>query len=236
MQFFYTNQINQGVATLDEEESRHCIKVLRKTKGDIIQLIDGKGGFYTGLIETPHEKKCIIKITAQTLEYGKRNYSVHIAIAPTKNIDRIEFFVEKAVELGVDEITFVRCEHSERKEIKIERIEKIVLSAVKQSIKAYLPKIHPLISFKDFVKNCPKVHNRFIAYLAEDENEHLVNLTQKASSNVVLIGPEGDFSPAEIELARKENFYPVSLGQSRLRTETAGLVACHILNLVNESE
>ncbi len=233
MQLFYTPDIKTNIYTLNEIESKHCIRVLRLSINDRIQLIDGKGSFYEAKIIDPNPKKCTVEIIETKKEFGKRNHYLHIAIAPTKNIDRFEWFLEKATEIGIDEITPILCEHSERKMIKPDRLEKIIISAIKQSIKAYKPKLNDLTNYKDFViqsSDCEK----FIAHCEENKKTHLKNTYNKGNNVVILIGPEGDFSEQEIELAKKYNFHETSLGQSRLRTETAGVVACHTINLLNE--
>lgn len=233
MHLFYTPDISSETYTLNEIESKHCIKVLRLNTGDQIELIDGKGNFYEAIITEPNPKKCKVEIVKTLKEFGKRNHYLHIAIAPTKNMDRFEWFLEKATEIGIDEITPILCEHSERKVIKPERLEKIIISAVKQSIKAYKPKLNGLISYKDFIQQ-ELEENKYIAHCEDWEKQALKNTYGKGKSATILIGPEGDFSPEEIELAKENGFIETSLGPSRLRTETAGVVACHTINLLNE--
>lgn len=235
MHIFYSAHIQENNFQLDEEESRHAVKVLRLKERDTISLVDGKGGFYLAEISQADPKKCTLKILQAQQNYGKKNYFIHLAIAPTKNMDRIEWMVEKCVEIGIDKISFIKCQRSERKNVNPERIEKIAVSAMKQSLKAYLPKIHDLISFKDFL-NSELEDQRFIGHLEEGEKKDLQNAARKSGNYCILIGPEGDFSPEEIEQAKVKGFTPVNLGPSRLRTETAGMVSCHILNLVNSSE
>lgn len=233
MQLFYTPDIKTNIYTLNEIESKHCIKVLRQKVNDHIQLIDGKGNFYEAKIIEPNPKKCIVEIVETTKDFGKRNYYLHIAIAPTKNIDRFEWFLEKATEIGIDEITPILCEHSERKTIKAERLEKIIVSAIKQSIKAYKPKLNDLTNYSDFIQqNFNGV--KYIAHCEENKKALLKTSYYKGQNVIILIGPEGDFSPEEIDKARNNNFTEISLGESRLRTETAGVVACHTINLLNE--
>lgn len=233
MHLFYTPDITGKIYTLDPIESKHAVKVLRLAVGDEIQLIDGKGGFYTAKIENADPKRCIVEIISEQKEYGKRDHYLHIAIAPTKSNDRFEWFLEKATEIGIDEITPVVCEHSERKTIKPERFEKIIVSAVKQSIKAYKPTLNPLTDFRDFIRSGSQ-HDKFIAHCEENEKTLLKSAYHKGKGAVILIGPEGDFSTKEIELAREYNFKEISLGKSRLRTETAGIVACHTINILND--
>lgn len=233
MHLFYTPDLKDNLYTLNEIESKHCIRVLRLNIDDQIQLIDGKGGFFTAKIIDSNPKKCIVEIINTKTEFGKRNHYLHIAIAPTKNIDRFEWFLEKATEIGIDEITPIICEHSERKTIKPERLEKIITSAIKQSIKAYKPKLNDLIKYKDFIHentDCVK----YIAHCEENEKTLLKECYTKQKNVVILIGPEGDFSPEEIELAKQNKYTEISLGESRLRTETAGVVACHTINLIND--
>ncbi len=232
MQLFYTPHIQKDLAILPKEEAQHCIKVLRMQTGDSLCMIDGKGGLYYGTLENANIKNCVVRINKKIENYGKRDYYVHLAVAPTKNISRYEWFVEKATELGVDEITPLLCERSERKVIKTERLNKVILSAVKQSVKAYVPKLNELAKFSNFVKNST-IKNKFIAHCEDSPKQALQSIVKPQTDVLVMIGAEGDFSPNEIELAEKHNFIPVHLGKSRLRTETAGVVACHIVNLAN---
>lgn len=234
MNLFYTNNIEENIAILPETEARHCVQVLRKRVGDAIQFVDGNGGFYEGFIDETGKKKCIIKIEKQIQNFGKRNHYLHIAIAPTKNIDRFEWFLEKATEIGIDEITPLYCEHSERKRIRLDRLEKVILSAMKQSLKAYLPKLNDLTKFNDFILNIKRDKEpKFIAHCEKGEKTHLKNNSLNGENVTILVGPEGDFSPAEIKKANQHDFGSISLGTSRLRTETAGIVACNIVNLLN---
>ena len=233
MQLFYVPNISGAEVILDETESKHAIRVLRLSEGTQIQLIDGNGGFYEAKIIDPNPKKCKLSITQSNLNFGKRNFRIHIAIAPTKNIDRFEWFLEKCTEIGIDEITPLLTKHSERKIIKPERLEKILVAAMKQSLKAYLPKLNALTQFKELITKT-KVKNKYIAHCYKGNATHLKNLTKKSEDTLILIGPEGDFSLKEIQLANENGFEEISLGSSRLRTETAGVIACHIVNLANE--
>jgi 16S rRNA (uracil1498-N3)-methyltransferase len=228
---FYQPQVAQGILHLDPDESRHVVKVLRKKQGDRITLTDGKGTFYEVTINDPDLRECTFVINKKFQEHPK-NFIVHIAISPTKNADRIEWFVEKAVELGIDEITLLECDHTERQHLKIDRLEKMAISAMKQSLKAKLPIIHPLTSFRNLVQTARAVE-KYIAHVDNENPNQLKNLITAGSSYLVLIGPEGDFSNEELTLAEHQGFKKISLGPSRLRTETAGLAACHILNLAN---
>jgi 16S rRNA (uracil1498-N3)-methyltransferase len=218
---------------LPEEESQHAVKVLRMQAGEIIHLVNGQGGLFEAEIINPHPKRCEVKIINSEYEYGKRTFHLHIAIAPTKMNERMEWFLEKATEIGIDEITPVICRYSERKELKLPRMEKITVAAMKQSVKAYLPKLNEPCSFEHVLKNAI-ASQKFIAHCHEDEKILLKDAYAKGSDVLILIGPEGDFSKEEIEHALKAGYKPVSLGNSRLRTETAGVVACHTVNLLNE--
>lgn len=233
MHLFYTPDIAAEIYTLPEEESKHAVKVLRLEEGETVQLIDGRGGFYNAVIADAHPKRTQLQVVQKTDNYGKRSFYIHIAVAPTKNIDRLEWFVEKAVEIGIDEISFLLCDHSERKVLKLDRLEKIAISAMKQSYKAYLPKLNELVPFKSFVHNT-NPEETFIAHLEEDARLSLKQSFKPNSSTCILIGPEGDFSAAEIALAKEAGIRAVTLGQSRLRTETAALVACHTLHVLQD--
>jgi 16S rRNA (uracil1498-N3)-methyltransferase len=233
MQLFYVPNVAKSEIVLDETESKHAIRVLRLNTGDKVQIVDGKGGFYLAEITQPHPKKCNLSILESHKEFGKHRFNLHMVIAPTKNIDRFEWFLEKTTEIGIDEITPLLCDRSERKNIKPDRLEKILVSAMKQSVKAYLPKLNPLVSFNDFIK-LNGTSQKFIAHCNNGDKPHLKNEITKEESVLILIGPEGDFSPEEVEQAKINGFREISLGNSRLRTETAGVVACHIVNLVNE--
>lgn len=232
MHIFYTPGLAGNTYTLDETESKHCIRVLRLEKGDEIILVDGRGGFYTARITDPNPKRCFVEVIHSELNRGARIYGIHVAIAPTKNIERIEWFLEKATEIGIDRITPLLCRFSERKEIKTDRLEKVMISAMKQSLKAYLPRLDELTKFSDFIRQ-PFEGQQFIAHCDDQHRDLLKNLVEPGRHYQILIGPEGDFSPEEISIALKAGFRPVSLGESRLRTETAGVVACHTFNLLN---
>lgn len=233
MHIFYTPQIANGQCTMSEEESKHCIKVLRLVPGDKVQLIDGVGGYHTAEIADPNPKRCTLTITNTINNYEQRPYRIHIAIAPTKNIDRTEWFVEKAVEIGIDEITMLVSQHSERRNVNIDRIDKIIVSAMKQSVKAYKPILNDATPFSDFVK---KEHTgrKMIAHCIDSEKHPLKSMVDETSEYTVLIGPEGDFSPEEVALATSNGYSCIDLGPYRLRTETAALVACHTINLLKQ--
>jgi 16S rRNA (uracil1498-N3)-methyltransferase len=228
---FYQPRIPEGILYLDEDESRHCIKVLRRKKGDTLHITDGCGIFYNARITSEDISKCTFEITS-TIKDSQRDFKVRIAISPTKNADRIEWFIEKAVELGVDSITLIDCKHTERTHIKLDRLLKVAVSAMKQSVKARLPKIDSLTHVDAFIKSATS-EGKFIAYVDAANPVHLKDAAKANQDCIVLIGPEGDFSVDELQLALENGFQKVSLGASRLRTETAGLAACHILNLIN---
>lgn len=233
MALFFAPQIAEA-PFLNEEESLHCVKVLRLSQGDTIQVIDGIGTLYDARILVPSPKRVEVEILAAHPDFGSHPYELHMAVAPTKNIDRFEWFVEKAVEIGVDSITPLLCRYSERKVIKLERLEKIAISAAKQSLKGKVPVIHSLTSIDQFLSEAPG-GQRFIAHCHEDGERLLLSKQiQPGSVCSVLIGPEGDFSEEEVAKAMKTGFIPVSLGNSRLRTETAAVVATHTVAVLNE--
>ena len=233
MQLFYSPDINSGCTqyTFSKEESKHIVRVLRKKEGDILNVTNGKGYLFTVEISIADAKKCLVHIN-NTKQIGNHNYNLHIAIAPTKMNDRMEWFLEKATEIGIDEITPIFCDNSERKVIKKERFDKIIQSAMKQSLQMQLPKLNEAISYKEFV-NQDISGQLFIAHCEEQEKTQFHSLVTPKQSYTILIGPEGDFSTSEIKLALDKGFAPVALGNTRLRTETAGIVACHTAALLN---
>lgn len=237
MHLFYTAAIepHHKDFILTEEESKHAIRVLRLLSGDVVGLVDGRGGWYTAEITDPHPKRTVLRVLSVEENYQKPLYDLHIAIAPTKNIDRIEWFLEKVTEVGITEITPLIVEHSERKEVKLDRLNKVVVAAMKQSLKAYLPIINPAISFSAFLDQQSAVAAvKSIAHcLDDDKKQFLHDVCPVGGKYLVLIGPEGDFSPSEIEKALSMGYFPVSLGSSRLRTETAALAACMEIAIVN---
>ena len=235
MNLFYAPDILQTLS-LPEEESQHCAKVLRMKAGEHIHIIDGVGGLYEAEIIEAHPKRTQVSIISEQHEYGRRPFRLHLAVAPTKNIDRFEWFVEKATEIGFDELTPLCCRYSERKVIKPERIEKILVSAAKQSLKAYVPRLNPMITAKEFIGNSSFLiphSSLFIAHCYDQPKQHLFNACQPGGDVVVMVGPEGDFSEEEVELALRNSFQAITLGESRLRTETAGVVACHLVTVAN---
>lgn len=233
MHLFYTPELLAETYRLSEEESKHCVRVLRLTEGEKLFLVDGKGLFCEAVIIAANPKACILNVIDRKEKYGKRNYQLTIGAAPTKNIDRYEWFLEKATEIGIDVVIPLLSRYSERKEIKPERLEKVMISAMKQSIKAYLPVLNPMQTFKKTIAD-PFPGQKFIAHCYEGEKPLLRDAVEKGNDVLILIGPEGDFSTEEVELAINEGFIPISLGTSRLRTETAALVACHTVNLINQ--
>ena len=232
MNIFYTPDIS-STHILSEEESMHCIRVLRMAAGEQIQIVDGKGNLYKAEITDAHPKKCGVRIIESIAEFGKRDFYLHMVVAPTKNIERFEWFLEKAAEIGVNEITPVICKHSERTVIKTERLNKVLVSAMKQSLKAFLPKLNEAVKLEEVFKNNFS-GQKFIAHCREGEKAHLKNAYQKQKDVLILIGPEGDFTEEEVKHASEKGFKEISLGSSRLRTETAGIVATEIINLLND--
>ncbi len=236
MHLFYTPDIIQDTYTLSEDESKHCIRVLRLTIGAKIVLIDGKGGWYDAVISNDDVRRCSVNIVNKKKEFGKCNLDLHIAIAPTKNMDRLELFVEKATELGISEISTIDCQNIKRTVVKTERLDKVAISAIKQSMKAYLPRINEMVEFEKFINlNKEYKGQRFIAHCYEAENKiHLKNVYKKGENALILIGPEGDFSKDEVKFALDNGFQEINLGSSRLRTETAAIYACTAINILNE--
>jgi len=233
MNIFYTPDLTGKSYTLSEEESKHCVRVLRLQLGDVIHLVDGKGGYYQAKISNADPKRCDVVITNEKKEWGKRNFYLHLAVAPTKNNDRFEWLLEKTTEIGVDEISPLLCEHSERDIVKTDRMNKVLVSAMKQSLKAYLPTMNEITAFEHFL-NKDFIGQKFIAHCAQGEKEHIKRTYHPGTNCLILIGPEGDFSSKEISMAQAKGFIPIHLGPSRLRTETAAIAACHAVNLLSD--
>jgi 16S rRNA (uracil1498-N3)-methyltransferase len=230
--FFCENLILKSDVILSQEESYHAAQVLRMRNGEIIHLTDGLGHLFKGELINVDSKKSLVRITEEVPQMSATT-NLHIAIAPTKNIDRFEWFLEKATEMGISEITPLLCRYSERKEIKPERLNKVIVSAAKQSHHFLFPKLNPLVKFEEFIKTTT-VENKFIAHCeSSDKNDFGKSIANKRDA-LLLIGPEGDFSEQEIQLAISNNYFPVSLGESRLRTETAGVYACAVFNALNQ--
>jgi 16S rRNA (uracil1498-N3)-methyltransferase len=234
MHLFYYPEIKGESFILNKTESSHCVRVLRLSANDIIFLTNGKGKLYKACIVKPDKNECVLKIIDVTEVPKERDYRLQIAIAPTKNMDRFEWFIEKATEIGIDRITPLLCKNSERKVIKEERLIKVMVAAMKQSLKAWLPVIDPLTPFSELVTRGFS-GKRFIATGSEPAANNLGRLYGQGSDALILIGPEGDFQENEMSLAIRNSFKPVSLGNSRLRTETAGLVACQSVNFINST-
>lgn len=235
MQLFFNSNINTETKqfTFDKTESRHIVRVLRKKEGDTVFITNGNGNLFTSEVIIANDKKCLVQIVNYESQEKPWNYYLHIAIAPTKLNDRFEWFLEKATEIGIDEITPIICDHSERKVLKTDRMEKIIHSAAKQSLKYHFPKFNEPTTFKEFL-NTSFEGQLCIAHCEETDKKSLKKELKPTQKTTILIGPEGDFSTKEIEQSLVHNFIPVSLGKSRLRTETAGVVAVHSVAFINE--
>ena len=230
---FYVPELGSGIVQIPEEESRHIAVVLRKRLGDQLELTDGKGKYAIGELVEIGKRHAAVQIQEEK-HFPPPTVRLHLAIAPTKNTDRFEWLLEKAVEMGVDTITPLRCQHSERQQIRYDRLEKIVVSAMKQSLRTYLPTLTELTPFHQLFGGV-KASQRFIAWCPDhQELPHLKTVLQPRLDTLILIGPEGDFSPEEVALAQQHNCQPVTLGNARLRTETAGLYSCAAFNLAQE--
>jgi 16S rRNA (uracil1498-N3)-methyltransferase len=234
MQIFYAPDITGDTYTLDEKESKHLIRVLRMSRGEDVRLIDGRGNLYEGIISDPNQNKCTIGITGIVKDFEKRNYSLHIAISPLKNHERFEWFVEKSVEIGIDQITPLLCKNTEKPGIKNERVNNLIISAMKQSLKATRTVLNEPKSLKDFIsKDLNGI--RMIAHCDDTlERRNVSDVYSRNMNAIMLIGPEGDFSREEIDSVVRRGFIPVHLGTSRLRTETAGVAACHSIYFINQ--
>ena len=229
MHTFYAPNLMGSSYTLPEDESKHAVRVLRLGLAEAVELLDGRGGRYAAEVADANAKRCQLRITAHEA-IAPRPYFTHIAVAPTKNLERMEWFVEKAVEIGVERISFLRCARSERRELKLERLEKIAISALKQSGQTWLPQLDELVDYAAFVASVAP-GTTFIAHLEAGERTALAQVANAGLGCCVLIGPEGDFTPAEINLALGRGIRPVTLGTSRLRTETAALAAVFTAHL-----
>jgi 16S rRNA (uracil1498-N3)-methyltransferase len=232
-QFFYASEIYDDKVILPEEEAHHALVVLRKHKGDPLQVVDGKGNLYNCILDSVDPENCNLHIIDKQEKYDAVKHYIHIGLSPPKSHDRVEWFVEKATEIGVQEITFIQTQHSERVMIKPKRILKRIIASMKQSLKATLPVINDIIPLSEFIE-ASEEENKFVGYLGEEDSPLLSKIANPGERYSVLIGPEGDYSPNEIAEVKDFGFKPVSLGRSRLRTETAGVAACHILNIINE--
>lgn len=234
MQLFYNAELDRTTnsITFDKNESRHIGRVLRKKTGDILSITNGKSGLFKAKITIASDKKCMAEIIDYQTISKPWNYHLHLAIAPTKNNDRFEWFLEKATEIGIDEITPIICNNSERKTIKEDRFKKIIVAAAKQSLKYNFPILNPSVDFNTFIEQ-ETIGLKCIAHCTEEEKTHLKSAINKQQKITILIGPEGDFSNLEIEKGKQKGFLSISLGESRLRTETAGIVAAHIVSLIH---
>jgi len=234
MTLFFIQDCDETLQFLPKEESKHAIRVLRLQTGDLMAISNGAGSIYTAKVVSPNPKKCEIEIF-KTEKSEDKSFKIHMAIAPTKLNDRFEWMLEKMTEIGVDEITPIICHHSERKVLKLERMNRIIISAVKQSWKAHKPILNEPVKYSDFIKN-NSFEQQFIAHCNGGcgQDTHLQKLASPHKNICVLVGPEGDFSEAEVALATQNNWIKIGLGSARLRTETAGLVSCLTLNLINE--
>jgi 16S rRNA (uracil1498-N3)-methyltransferase len=233
MQIFYTSGVTGNIASFSRDESGHCIRVLRMRKGDPINFTDGKGNLYEGVITGESHAMMEASVTKVFKEYGRRSYRLHAAISPLKNNDRLEWFIEKAVEMGIDEITPLICSRTEKQRIKRDRLESIITSAMKQSVKAYLPVLSAPITVSDFLAG--KFSGvKLIAHCnGIPERKPVSAVVRRAEDTVIMIGPEGDFTVEEVMMAVEAGFIPIHLGESRLRTETAGVAACCSVYLTN---
>lgn len=235
MHLFYTPDIeDKDIYQLSEEESKHAVRVLRLNTDDEVWLTDGKGNMIQAKVSDNHPKRCALQIVKRISEYGKRKYRLHLAVAPTKNIARFEWFLEKATEIGVDEITPILCEHSERDIVKTDRLNKVITTAVKQSLKAYHPQLNPMKKFSAVLKE-QKKSKMHLAWCSATEDMRIETFIEPEEDVLIFIGPEGGFSPNEIEEAKDLGVSLVSISSSRLRTETAAIVACHSLAFINKS-
>ena len=229
MNLFYQPKLSQGFLELDPEEGLHAIKVLRYKIGDAIRITDGAGNLFDSKITNIAGKKCVVEIVGKN-SIPRPNHHIHVALSPTKSSDRTEWFVEKATEMGVQKISFLKTQRSERKKINLDRILKVSVSAMKQSGQVWLPEFSDMIEFKKILLQ--HADQKFIAHVDSHQTKRLDKVATESKRYLVLIGPEGDFSKEEIEQARHAGFSSVSLGPNVLRTETAGIAACHILNLI----
>ncbi|MDR2118754.1 MAG: 16S rRNA (uracil(1498)-N(3))-methyltransferase [Tannerellaceae bacterium] len=232
MQIFYTPDIVER-PELPEDEAHHALRVLRLREGDELLLTDGRGFFYRAVLLAPRPRQCAVRVLERYAQPPLRSFHLHIAVAPTKQMERMGWFCEKATEIGLDAITFLHCRFSERHDIQTSRLEKILTAAMKQSGKALRPVLsRGMAPFSTFIRQ-PFAGNKYIAHCRGNEKPLLAQIYPRGSDALILTGPEGDFSPEEIDEALALGFQPISLGQSRLRTETAALAACHTLHVLN---
>ena len=230
---FYAPQIDTD-PVLPEEESAHCTKVLRLGRGAELTVADGRGAFYRAMIEEAHPRHCRVTVVERTEAPPLWTYGLHVAVAPTKNIDRTEWFLEKAAEVGIDSVTLLRCRYSERREVKMERLQRVLVAAMKQSGQARLPQLAGMTDFADFIAQPTAADCRLIAHCRSSELPTVGACYTRGSDVLILIGPEGDFSAEEVAMAESAGYRGVSLGRTRLRTETAALAACHAIHVLND--
>ena len=235
MNVFYLPTAQLGTISFPEEESKHMVKVLRMKEGDRFCVTDGNGSLYDAELVDAHPKRAAAELSNQRHGYDTRDFKVSIAIAPTKLNERTEWFLEKATEIGIDEVKLFASYHSERRAVNVDRFKKIVVSAMKQSVKSKMPTVEDIVAFDKLVRQNYD-GQKFIAWIDDDVTEQLCDLYKKGENALVLIGPEGDFSKEEVVLAKENGFVPVSLGKARLRTETAAIVACHTIQLINQMD
>ncbi len=233
MNVFYLPDAMEGMVSLPEDESKHCVRVLRMREGDRFGVTDGKGALFDAELVEAHPKHAVARLANKRQGYDNRAFKLEIAIAPTKLNERTEWFLEKATEIGIDKVRLFASFHSERRAANVERFRKVMIAAMKQSIKSRLPEIDDIADFNTMVKQ-PFDGQKFIAWIDDDVTELLCDKYEKGENALVLIGPEGDFSPEEVQAAKDNGFTPVSLGDARLRTETAAIVVCHTINLINQ--
>lgn len=233
MQLFYSKERQGDFLILGEEESKHCVRVLRKKEGDIVHILDGEGGFYKGSIHDANKNKTIIEVLEEEQQEDYPGQLTHIALAPTKNISRVEWFMEKATEIGIGRFSFFFSQHSERMKLRYDRLEKVIQSACKQSLKAFFPKMDESMPFQAFVDSMKDFEGqKYIAHCQPGNKSLLRDVHKRGEACLILIGPEGDFSADEVQLAENNGFIAISLGEARLRTETAALVACHSIQFL----
>lgn len=233
MILFYSTQINDNIISLNESESLHCIKTLRHKQGDQIFITDTKGSLYNAEINIADSRNTIAEIIEKT-DFKTPDYKLHIAVAPTKNPDRIEWFIEKATEIGITQFTPIICRHSEKKHLNTSRIERIMIAAAKQSLKFFFPEINAVSTFKQLIENASCKHKYIATCSSENETKNIKDVYFKQEDALIIIGPEGDFSSEEIILAMQNGFIPINLGKNRYRTETAALIACAAIRFINE--
>ena len=234
MHLFYTPDIQGEHYQLSEEESKHAFRVLRLSEGNQVVLTDGRGRWMPSAITHAHHKRCLVKVTETIENYRPHPYQLHMVVAPTKNINRFEWFLEKATEIGINVITPLLSEHSERKEVKQKRLNKVITAAMKQSLKAWHPLLNEMSSFQQMI-DTEFQGKKLIAWCEAKQSDRIETVVDKGDEVLILIGPEGGFSPDEITQAKEKGFRPVSISQSRLRTETAALVACSHIAFINQS-